>query len=50
MKSDYTTKEIAEETKKLFDAANAAGLNIQPKCNSQEEFDKDFFSGEALSL
>ena len=50
MKTYMTTKEISKETKELFDAANKMGLNIKPKYNSLEEFDKDFFSDGVLSL
>ena len=50
MKTYMTTKEISEETKKLFNTANELGLNIKPKYNSLEEFDKDFFGDDALSL
>lgn len=50
MKTDMTTKEISEEAKKLFDVANELGLNVKPKYNSLEEFEKDFFSAEPIEL
>lgn len=50
MKTIMTTKEISEETEKTFNAANKMGLNIKPKYDSLEEFDKDFFSGNALEI
>lgn len=50
MKTYMTTKEISEETKKLFDEAAEMGLSVKPKYSSLEEFDKDFFSGEPLEL
>lgn len=50
MKTVMTTKEISEETKKMFDATNKMGLNIKPKYDSLEEFDRDFFSGNALEI
>lgn len=49
-KFTFDVEEIRKDFEMLLGKAAEVELDIKPKYTTQEEFDKDFFSGEPLDL